>query len=300
MLARLWPLAALLALALLIAPAPASAVESPDSGDPIVVISGDVTVDPGETVEGVFIVSGDAVIRGNVDGDVVVLSGDVLLSGTVDGDVFAASGLATLSRTAEVTGDVSYSDQRPLVSGDARVRGDVQKESWPDLGGSLPLLGGLIVWLAITISSLLLGLLLLLVAPRAADVLHERSRERIGPLIAIGIAIVIVLPVAAFLAAITLLGLPLAIGIGLAILPLGAVAYVVSAWVLGRRFVGPPRHRMIAFLAGLAMLRVAALVPILGLLVGLAAVIFGFGLLGAAIGAARNADSAEPAQIPGS
>jgi hypothetical protein len=299
-LARLSSLAALLALALLLAPAPASAVESPDSGDPIVVISGDVTVERGETVEGVFIVSGDAQIRGRVDGDVVVLSGDVVVAGTIDGSVFAASGLATLLPSAEVDGDVSYGDQRPEVSGDARVRGDVQKEGWPDLGGSLPLLGGLLFWLAITISSLLLGLLLLLIGPRAADVLEERSRERIGPLIAIGITIVIVLPIASVLAAITLLGLPLAIGILLAILPLGAVAYVVSAWVLGRRFVKPPRHRMLAFLAGLAMLRAAALVPVLGLLVGLAAVIFGFGLLGAAIGAARKAEQPEPAQIPGS
>jgi len=288
-----------LALALLMAPAPASAGATSGSDDPIVVISGDVTVDRGETVQGVFIGSGDAVIRGRVDGDVVVFSGDVLISGTVDGDVFAASGLATLLPSAEVDGDVSYGDQRPEVSGDARVRGDVQKEGWPDVG-SLPLLGGLLVWLAITISSLLLGLLLLLVAPRAADALQERSRERIGPLIAIGITILIVLPIAAFLAAITLLALPLAIGIGLAILPLGAVAYVVSAWVLGRRFVKPPRHRMLAFLAGLAMLRVAALVPLFGLLVGLAAVIFGFGLLGAAIGAARKDESAEPARIPGS
>lgn len=300
MLARLSSLAALLALALLMAPASASAVESTDSGDPIVVISGDVTVERGDSVEGVFIVSGDAEIRGRVDGDVVVLSGDILVAGTVDGSIFAASGLTTLLPSAEVDGDVSYADQRPEVSGDARVRGDVQKENWPDLGGSLPLLGGLLFWLAITVSSLLLGLGLLLIAPRAADVLDERSRERIGPLIAIGVAIAIVLPIAAVLAAITLLGLPLAIGIGLAILPLCAVAYVVSAWVLGRRFVKPPRHRMLAFLAGLAMLRAAALVPLLGLLVGLAAVVFGFGLLGAAIGAARNPEPAEPARIPGS
>jgi hypothetical protein len=53
--------------------------------------------------------------------------------------------------------------------------------------------------------------------------------------------------------------------------------------------------------AGLAILRVAALVPLLGFFVGLAAVIFGLGLIGAAIGAARNPPPAEPAaQTPGS
>ena len=108
------------------------------------------------------------------------------------------------------------------------------------------------------------------------------------------------LPVAAFLAAITLVGLPLAIGIGLALLPLGAVAYLASAYALGRRIVEPPRHRMLSFLAGLAILRVAAFVPILGLVVGLAALVFGLGLIGAAIGAAREPAEPDPARSPGS
>ncbi|HEY7255684.1 MAG TPA: hypothetical protein VH476_03285, partial [Solirubrobacterales bacterium] len=49
-----------------------------------------------------------------------------------------------------------------------------------------------------------------------------------------------------------------------------------------------PDNRIGAFLAGWAILRLAALVPALGLLVGLAAVIVGFGLIGAAIGASRR------------
>ena len=36
----------------------------------VVVINGDVTVEPGQVVEGVFIVDGDARIAGRVDGDV--------------------------------------------------------------------------------------------------------------------------------------------------------------------------------------------------------------------------------------
>ena len=100
-----------------------------------------------------------------------------------------------------------------------------------------------------------LGVLLLLIAPRAAEAIEARSRERLGPLIAIGIAVAIALPVAAAIAAVTLVGLPLAFVIFLALLPLVAVAYCVSAWVLGRRMVKTPRNRILAFLAGLAILR---------------------------------------------
>jgi hypothetical protein len=287
---RAWLLTALL-LAALAAPTPAGAASSrsADRDDAIVVVTGDVTVKRGETVEGVYVASGDVRVGGRVDGDVVVLDGDLLLAGRVEGSVFTAAGRARLLPGSRVDDDVRYGDERPLIAAAARVGGEVEKRGWPSFGGLLPWVGGFLVWLAVTLSSFALGALLLLIAPRAADALAARSRERVGPLIAIGIAILIVLPIAAFLAAITLVGLPLAIGIGLALLPAAAVAYVVGAYALGRRLLKPPRQRLLAFLAGLALLRLLALVPILGALVSLAAVVFGFGLIGAAIGAARTA-----------
>jgi hypothetical protein len=294
-------LAALLAALALAVPATAGAASTGgDDEDPVVVVVGDVSVPRGETVGGVFLASGDARIAGEVDGDVTIFSGDLLLAGRVDGSVFVADGETRLLPSAEVTGDVQYGDERPQIALDARVHGDVAKEDFPDLGGAIPWIAGFAFWLAMTLSTWVLGALLLLIAPRAAEALEARSREKVGPKIAIGIAIFIVLPIVAGLAAITLLGLPLAAAIGLALLPLWAVAYVVSAYVLGRRVLGPPRHRMLSFLAGLGILRLTALVPILGWLVGLAAVIFGLGLIGAAIGAAREPAAAEPARSPGS
>ena len=301
MLRSLSSLAALLAALALAAPVAASAASTGgESEDPVVVVVGDVSVARGETVGGVVLASGDARIAGEVDGSVVVFSGDLLLSGRVDGDVFVADGKARLLPSAEVTGDVEYGNERPQIALDARVHGDVVEQDFPDLGGAIPWIAGFVFWLGMTLSAWVLGALLLLIAPRAADALEARSREKVGPLIAIGVAVFLVLPIVAFLAAITLLGLPLAVALGLALLPLWAVAYVVSAYVLGRRVLKPPRHRMLSFLVGLGILRLIALVPILGWLVGLAAVVFGLGLIGAAIGAAREPADPEPARSPGS
>jgi cytoskeletal protein CcmA (bactofilin family) len=281
-------------------PAVASAASTQAKAESaIVVVSGDVTVARGQTVDGVYVVNGDTRIAGEVAGDVIALSGDVLVSGRIDGDLFTAGGEAHLLPSAEVTGDVGYGDEHPRVALDARVHGDVSKQDWPDVGGVVSGIGEFVIWLAITLSLLVFGALLLLIAPRAADALEARSRERLGPTIAIGIAVAIVLPVVAFIAAITLVGLPLAIGLGLLMLPLATTAYLVSAYTLGRRMVEPPRHRMLAFLAGLGALRIAAYVPVLGTIVGIAALIFGLGLIGAAIGAARDPDP-DPARTPGS
>ena len=292
---------ATLAVLALVVPAVASAGTRAEGGDPVVVISGDVTVPAGKTVAGVFIAHGDARIAGRIDGDVVVLSGDALLTGTIEGDLIVPGGTARLLPSAHVTGDVRYGSHRPVVANAARVNGDVTNEDWGSAVDVLPFLGGFLIWLAVSFSTFLLGALLLLIAPRAADAVQAQARERVGPTIAIGVAVAVCLPLAAVVAAIVVLGIPLAIGIGLALAPLAAVAYAASAYALGRAAVKPPRQRMLSFLAGVAILRALALVPILGLLAGLAAVVFGFGLLGAAIGAARKPPEAQPAaRIPGS
>lgn len=293
-------LAVLLAFLALALPASAGAGTIAHGDDAIVVVLGDVTVPAGKAVDGVFVAHGDARIAGRVDGDVVVLSGDALVSGTIDGDLVMADGRARLLRTAHVTGDVRYGGEHPDVSQLARVNGDVTSQDWTGAVDVLPFVGGFLLWLAVGVSLLLLGVLLLLISPRAADAVHERARERVGPTIAIGIAISISLPLAAVLAAVILLGIPLAIGILLALAPLAAIAYVAAAYALGRALVKAPRGRTLSFLAGLTILRAAALVPILGLLVGLAAVVFGFGLLGSAIGAARRPELAAEDRIPDS
>lgn len=286
-------------LALSVLAAPACAAAAPLAGeaddDAVVVVNGDVAVERGETSKGVFIIDGNARIAGRVDGDVVLVAGDALVAGRVDGDVVTIAGRAHLLPTANVGGDLIYGDERPRVAPAATVAGKTEKEGWSDSLGLFPFIGAIVFWLAVTVSSAVLGILLLLIAPRAADATFAQARSRFWTTVGIGAAIFIALPIVALVAAVTLVGLPLAIGVGLILLPLAAVAYVTAAWALGRIIVKPPRERILSFLAGLAILRVAALVPILGLAVWLGAVIVGLGLIGAAIGAARHEPSAAPA-----
>jgi hypothetical protein len=285
------PLIAFTALLTFAAPACAAPLSGP-ADDAIVVIRGDVKVEPGETVDGVFIVSGDARIDGRVDGDVVLAAGDAVIRGAVDGNVVTFAGQSRLLPKARVDGDLIYGDERPQVAPRATVTGDIEEVGWRDSISLLPFIAAFAFWLAISISSATLGVLLLVLAPRAADAAIAQARSRFWTAVGIGAGIFIGLPLIAFLAAISLVGVPLAIGIGLALLPLAAVAYTTAALALGRLMVKPPTNRILAFLAGLAVLRVAALLPALGALVWLGAVIVGLGLLGAAIAAAR----AEPAR----
>ena len=74
-----------------------------------------------------------------------------------------------------------------------------------------------------------------------------------------------------------------------------ALGYGAAAWVLGRSILREPTAWVVAFLAGWAILRVAALVPILGGLVWFAAVVVGLGALAVAIWRARTPSRTTPA-----
>jgi cytoskeletal protein CcmA (bactofilin family) len=280
------------------AAAPADAARAGGSDNAVVVITGDVEVARGESVDAVVVIDGDVRIAGHVDGSVVVVNGTTTISGTVDGDLVTIAGPARLLPGALVDGDLQYGDEKPVVAPGATVTGDIDHEGWTDAAGVFAVVGALALWLAVTVSTLILGLLLLVAAPQAADAALRQARSQIWVAVAVGLAAFIALPVVGVIAAVTLVGLPLGIALLMALVPLWAVGYVTGAWLLGRRLVGPPRHRFVAFFAGWGILRGLALIPILGFLVGLAATVVGVGALGLAAGAARRDDEDVSAPQP--
>lgn len=273
------------------------------SGDDRVVITGPVTIAPGQTAGDVVVANGDVTVaaEGRVSGDLVVASGTVRILGSVDGDVVTLADRAVLGPRARVGGDLSYGDEKPVVAPGAGVDGDIKRVDIDRATAGLGLAVGIGIWIAITVSALLLGLLLLWVFPRAAQAVYETAQTKLGPATGFGLLAFIVIPIIAVVLLVTVIGLPLGFLLLLAIAPLYAIAYVATAYALGQRILGPERGRFLAFLAGLGILRVLAAIPILGGLVWFVATLFGLGLLllaarrGGDPAAARPADPA-PAQ----
>jgi hypothetical protein len=254
---------------------PASACAA-DAKERIVVV-GDVLVDRGQTTKDVLVADGDVTVRGIVDGDLAVADGDVTIRGRVTGDVVTLAGKAILGRRAHVGGDVLYADKKPQVAPGAQVSGDVKKFKPDDIaGGALGL--RIAVWLGVTISMLVLGLLLLVLFPRAADAVARAAKARTGRAALIGLLTFFLLPIIGFVALITVVGIPLGAGLLLALLPIYGLAYTASAFVVGRqvRKKGSP---ILAFVVGLLILRVLAFVPFLGGLIWFLATILGLGAL---------------------
>ena len=260
-----------------------------------VVITGGAVVPEGQTAGDVIVIDGTVTIAGHATGDVVSVSGPVRVTGRIDGDLIAVSDRATLGPRARVGGDLRYGDERPVLASGARVDGKVSNEDWADAAngwGWVSLIGW---WLAVTVSTLIVGALLVFLAPGALYAAERAVRERLGVTVAWGVAIAIGVPLLAVLALVTLVGIPFGIALLLAAIPVLVVAYTTSAWVLGRRVL---RHRSTspwaALLVGWGILRLLALIPVVGALVGLAATVVGLGALAVALWRARR--PGEPAR----
>jgi len=272
-----------LLLLLMLLPAAARAADGPQDR---YIVTGDVLVARGETVGDLVVLDGNVVVRGAVRGDIVAVNGSVTLRGTVTGDVVTIDNRATLGRRARVGGDVKWVKDRPVVAPGAVISGKVTRFDAGTFGrpGIEVAIG---FWLIVTISFLLGGLLLLLLAPGLFDGVVRSARSGRGRAIIAGILVFILLPILAIVLLVTVVGTPLGIGLLLALGPIYAVAYVASAMVLGRRVV-KSGGRTVAFLAGLGILRVLALIPFVGGLVSLLATIFGLGTLFVALRRART------------
>ncbi len=275
--------------------APATASAAKDQ----VVVTGSVVVGPQQTAGDVVILDGPVTILGRVKGNVVAVNGRVrILGGTVTGDVVNVTDRTVLTAGARVGGDLNYGDEKPSVARGAVVGGEIKKF---DAGDAFPFSGfafTLLVWLAVSISSLILGLVLLAFAPRAADAAYLVSQEALWPAVGWGVLLVFGLPVLAVIALVTLVGIPLGVGLLLALVPLYSVGYVTGAWLFGRRIIKPPTSRFLAFLVGWGILRVLALIPVLGGLVWLVVTVFGLGALIVAAWRARRPHEAAPSAAP--
>jgi hypothetical protein len=254
-----------------------------------VVITGGTVVPAGQTAGDIVVLDGTVRIAGHATGDVVSVSGPVRVTGRVDGDLIAVSDRAFVGPAARVGGDLRYGDKRPVLAPGASVGGKVTNENWADTANGWGWVSMFGWWLAVSVSTLIVGGLLVWLGRGALHAAALAVREHLGATVGWGVAIAIGVPLLAILALVTLVGIPFGVALLMAAIPVLLIAYATTAWTVGRRVL---RNRSTspwaALLAGWAILRVLALVPVAGSLVWLAATVVGLGALAVALWHARR------------
>jgi cytoskeletal protein CcmA (bactofilin family) len=282
----------LLFLILLALATPAWAQDGRGS-EAFVVLSGRADVPSDQQVGDLVVFHGSSTVDGTVDGSLTAFDAPVTISGRVNGDVVAFNGRVELRSGANVTGDVVSRDA-PVVASGATIGGDTRRVQtnprWEGFGWA----GRFAFWLAVSVSTLVVGLVLLWLVGRGAARILEAGRTRIGSSIGWGLLVFFGLPILAILALVTVVGIPLGLGVLAALGLIYALGYSASAWILGRSILRTRTAWVVAFLLGWAILRAVALIPILGGLVWFAAVVFGLGALLVAVWRGRAAARGAP------
>jgi len=279
--------------ALGLSPSSAHAQDTPPTDAPgiaaedQIVLAGTVTVPQGERVGEVVVFSGRVEVDGVVTGDVVILEGPVTVAGQVNGSVIAADGVIRLAGSARVGGDVLASDEVRVRPG-AKVGGETRGATRFSLEAPLAVLGKLLGPVAVAFSVLLVGLALVLLAPRGADAVAEALTE--APLASLGwgILVAVSVPVASVALVVSVLGFPLGLALFLSLGLWWLVGLTWAAWCAGRGLVRAPRGRGAAMVSGWAILAAVGLVPILNAAVWTLVPILGLGAMLVAVWRARH------------
>jgi len=265
--------------------APAFAQGDAGPNAPQVVIRGFAYVFPNQSSGSVVIFDGPAIVAGRVNGSVVAFHGLVTVAGTVSGNVVSISDRVVILPGAHVTGDVRSRDAA-TVSPRAQVDGVVGGIDYSGVHDAVRV-GRFIWWLGVTISTLVLGLLVLL-APGAADSTVRTAGDRTGASVGWGFILFFGLPILAVLLMVIVVTLPLGLALLAAFGLILLLGYTNSIWLLGRLIVRAPANRYLAFLAGLGIFRLVALLPVAGGSVWTLAAIFGLGAAAVAAWSARG------------
>lgn len=260
-------------------------------GRNLTITAGTMTALPAATVSGALVGGGSTVrIHAPVAKNLTIAGRDVTIGGPVGGHVNAAAAQLTIDATAQIAGPINYlGNTAPTIHPQAQVSGPVTPRRFAtlhlpgtdDVSSIWPWLG-LGVLIVSALSTLLAGLALHIVFPRAMDHSVTELRDRTVGAGGLGLLLCLAAPFAIVLLLLTLIGIPLAIVLGalfLAILYLGRI--VTMTWI-GRLLLAgrthPPGAR-IAFLLGLVIYYGLRLIPVLGGFVGLAATCLGLGAM---------------------
>jgi cytoskeletal protein CcmA (bactofilin family) len=249
-----------------------------------------VTVDSTGKVGGsVSMFGGNLAVDGQVGRDILFFGHEVAVNGAVLGGIWERGDSLLIASTGEVGGRIQFKgDHEASVSSGAKLASPVeftQRERKSEYST-----GHYYVWRIIwTAAFILLGLVLFLLLPKFASEAVSAG-ERVGAPIGLGVLIFFGVPIAAILACVTVVGIPLGIlTLGLWFLAINCAELVVGT-VVGNLIFGRTADTwglIGRMAAGFVIVRIVytpiAPLHIIGFLVGLGIWIWGMGAISLAL-----------------
>lgn len=264
--------------------ADASRVPAVDTGQReglLLRVGGDVVVSPGEHVDTVIVVDGDAHIQGSAD-SIIVIKGKAVLDHARARTLFIMNGHADLRGNTAIAEDVMLVDSTLERESSVAIGGTVHTGiDWVMPGFWL---FGVLLPLGLLLAFVLAGLAAAALAPRGVRRAGSALTQDIGKSLIVALLLWIVVPVAAVLSFAAIVTIPAGLGLFVFVLPaLGLLGYLVVGIKIGDEILGAARKRVEsrhpygAAALGITILALIGLIPVIGGLVTLFSGLYGAG-----------------------
>ena len=258
-------------------------------GGEVVAAGGTVTLAPEARVDGrAWLSGGTVVIAGRIARELKVAAASVSVAGEVDGDVRIAARTIEILPTARIKGDLVYTSGKPArIDPGAQIQGRVTytKSVLAERTGRIGRVVGAVVRIALLAGVIVCGVVLLLLFPGFAVSAARTIRSDPWKSLGLGFLLLIVTPIVGIILVITIIGIPVGLALGalyMVALLLGYLTAAVFLGELGARLIGrgpelPTGGRVLALVLSLVALALVWLIPVVGGIVALLAVVIGLG-----------------------
>ncbi|MFH1434475.1 MAG: hypothetical protein ABIJ56_02045 [Pseudomonadota bacterium] len=216
-----------------------------------------------------------------VSGDVVIIGGNLKVMGKVQGDTVCVGGNLTVGPKAVIRGDLVNVGGNADIDPKARVKGDKVSVQGMPLGilkylkhfedgkhhehfkhheefGFGHRLAKFISEIVFYLFLLFLALLMTVFIPRQLGRIDDHLTGDFPRSALLGIAVMLLLPLALLILAVMIIGLPVIPLLILVVIVTALMGYIAFGKVLGRKLVGE-RHVMLQIIAGLGLLQAASI-----------------------------------------
>jgi len=279
-------------------------------GEELVVAGANVTA-AGEMKSGLKAFGANVIIPGRVKGQLyafganVALSGafheqvtaaaaNIVLSGNFERDIDVAAARITVTPDAKIMGNLTHAAGILDIQAGAQILGQVtqkrkredeeQREQWVQTGKKAARAAGALLSAIATAALLVIGLIINALFPGQTAKIVALISEAPGVSIVTGLVFLVAVPVAVFIAFITVIGIPVAV---IAAMIYGMALYIsrifIGLWI-GRKIFGYFKKTAVdsffwPLAAGVVMITLAGLIPLVGWLLKLVCLLIGLGAL---------------------
>lgn len=227
--------------------------------------------------------SNSLTIDGKIGRDVTLGGNTVTILGSVGRDVAVTAKNLSINNDATVAGSVGYRSPNTASIAAGSVKGEVkythiEEKERSSRNQSAAAVASFIYML---LAFIVFALGITLIIPRHVNAIGSLGISQLGMSILVGIAALFAAPIVLVFIGLTIIGIPLAIFLGVFWMLLLALSGPMFAYYIGRLLVRTKINNIVlTMLIGAAVLAVLFAIPVINIIAGLVSAVVGTGMLG--------------------